>query len=288
MMMKPMRRLVVDSSMLQSEDLRQFLDASASNFAVLPDFVWFELYKQESIGAIVAGMSVIGEFPEQVIVLKPGKEIAQIDPRIPNMTSSMHHSDVAHQLREMVAILDGPDRDEPGVRTQLERLWSGAANALSGMLEGAHDILLSLPEMAEQMFTPHHLRIIRKNTRYTPEMFSSIFGAADQIWETLSGGDQDSTRPAPKELRTQVYLYRYSLAIVIYLLWWIQNGNQTPKRIDRARNDLIDLSFAVYGTYYEGLMTADKKLDWTHQNLSLALNALGAEVPAARYWQSSS
>lgn len=98
-MMKPMRRLVVDSGMLQSEDLRQFLDASASNFAVLPDFVWFELYKQESIGAIVAGMSVIGEFPEQVIVLKPGKEIAQIDPRIPNMTSSMHHSDVAHQLR---------------------------------------------------------------------------------------------------------------------------------------------------------------------------------------------
>lgn len=287
-MMKLMRRLVIDSSMLQSEDLRLFLKASAANFAVLPDFVWFELYKQESIEAIVAGMSVIGDFPEQVIVLKPGKEIVEIDPRTPNMTSSMQRSDVAHQIRGMVAILDGPDRDEPGVRTQLERLWSGAVNALSGMLEGAHDILVSLPEMAEQMFTPQHLRIIRRNTRYTPEMFSSIFGAADQIWETLSGGDQDSTCPAPEELRTQAYLYRYSLAIVIYLLWWVKNGNQTPKRLDRARNDLIDLSFAVYGTYYEGLMTADKKLDWTHQNLSLALNAIGAEVPAIRYWRPSS
>lgn len=154
------------------------------------------------------------------------------------------------------------------------------------MLEGAEDVLVALPEMAEQMFTPQHLRIIRTNVRYTPEMFSSIFGAADQIWETLSGRNAESTLTEPEEFRTRGYLYRYSLAIVIHLLWWIRNGSQPQTRLDRASNDFIDLSFAVYGTYYDGLMTSDKKAAWMYQNLCLALHVVGAEVPATRHMRS--
>lgn len=270
------QRLVIDSSMLQSEDLRRFLGVSVTNFAVLPDFAWFELYKQKSVEAIVTALSVIGDFPEQIIVLKSGREIAEIDPRTPVMTSMMQRTDVAHHIRGMVTTLNGPDRDEPEVSAQLERLWSGAVNLLPGMIEGAQDIVTSLPEMAEQMFAAEQLRIIRRNMRYTQDMFSSIFGAADQIWETLSGGNPDQIQSSRlKEFKTRTYLYRYALAIVIYLLWWIKNGNQAQKRLDRTRNDLIDLSFAVYGTYYEGLMTADKKAEWMHQSLFLALNAIG-------------
>ncbi|MGO4123798.1 hypothetical protein AB4Z01_05330 [Inquilinus sp. YAF38] len=69
-----------------------------------------------------------------------------------------------------------------------------------------------------------------------------------------------------------------SLAILIYALWWIKNGSQAPKRLDKARNDIIDLSFAVYGTYFAGLMTDDAKAHWMHDNLSTALIAVGARL----------
>lgn len=82
-----------------------------------------------------------------------------------------------------------------------------------------------------------------------------------------------------EEFRTRSYLYRYSLAIVIHLLWWIKNGSQLQTRLGRASNDFIDLSFAVYDTYYDGLMTSDEKAAWMHQNLCLALHAVGAKVP---------
>ncbi len=48
------------------------------------------------------------------------------------------------------------------------------------------------------------------------------------------------------------YLFRYALGIIIYLLWWIRTGSPKLERVDRIRNDLIDLSFVVYGTYYDG------------------------------------
>lgn len=276
-------RLVIDSCMLQSDELRRFLKLSETNFAILADVIWFELYKQESIDAIVSAFSVIGEFPEQLIVLRAGQEIAAIDPRMSNMTSTMQRSDVKQGIRGMIAVLNSRKRNEPSIRAQLERLWSHATGARLEMFEGAEDILASLPEMAEQMFTPEHHRIIRTNARYTPEMFSSIFGAADQIWETLSGRDANSASREPDVFKHRGYLYRYSLAIVIYLLWWIKNGSQHQTRLDRVSNDFIDLSFVVYGTYYDGLMTSDKKAEWMHQNLCLALHAVGADVPALRH-----
>ncbi|QQM29628.1 hypothetical protein JET14_15125 [Martelella lutilitoris] len=277
------QRLVIDSNMLQSEYLRHFLDTSSTNFAVLPDFAWFEIYKQRSIEAVASALSVIGDFPEQIVVLKSGRDIAEIDPRMPAMLPLMQYGDAADSIREMVNILNGPSRNEPAIRDQLDRLWDGAVNSLPGMLEGAQDIMTSLPEMSEQMFKAQHLRIIRQNSRFTPEMFSSIFGAADQIWETLSDGGRHRSAPSAfDEHKTHTYLYRYALALVIYLLWWIRNGNQPQKRLERTRNDLIDLSFAVYGTYYEGLMTSDKKAGWMYENLRLALGAVEGEMTTMR------
>ncbi|MCP2156387.1 UNVERIFIED_ORG: hypothetical protein J2S29_002773 [Rhizobium sp. SLBN-170] len=276
-------RLVIDSNMLQAENLRYFLDTSSANFAVLPDFAWFEIYKQRSVEAIASAVSVIGDFPEQVIVLKSGREIAEIDSRTPMMLSLMQYGDAAGSIREMVDILNGPGRNEPAILDQLDRLWDGAGNSLPGMLEGAQDIMTSLAEMSEQMFKPQDLRIIRQNSQFIPEMFSSIFGAANQISEALSDGGQYRSAPSGfGEHKTQTYLYRYSLALVIYLLWWIRNGNQAQKRHDRTRNDLIDLSFAVYGTYYEGLMTSDKKAGWMYENLRLALRAVETGTTTSR------
>ena len=276
-------RLVVDSCMLQSSVLRQYLGMSKENYAVLPDFIWLELYKQKSIDAVSMAVSVVGSFPEQVIVLKSGKEIASLDVHQEDLTSSMERPDVERDIREMTAILNGPDLGDPCTRAQLERLWCQATDERAGMLEGAADILASLPEMAEQMFTPQQVRIIRTDARYTAEMFSSVFGAADQIWEALSGSKAKFASNRTYVLRNRAYLYRYSLAIVVYLLWWIKNGSQPQARLDRTSNDFIDLSFGVYGTYYDGLMTSDKKAKWMHQNLCLALHAVGAEVPAMRH-----
>ncbi len=65
----------------------------------------------------------------------------------------------------------------------------------------------------------------------------------------------------------------------MYLLWWISKGSQPQKRMDRLRNDLIDIEFAVYGTYYEGLITGDQKAYWIYHRLAGALSMRGADAP---------
>ncbi len=266
-------RLVIDSSKLQSAELREFLSASTANLAVLSDFAWFEVYKQETVDAVLALLSVIGDFPEQIIVLKSGGEIARLNPGLPSEVAAMEQQDVASLIREMADIMNGPRREDPIVLQQLRNLWSSAAVSLAGMHEGAIDIVTSLPEMSEQMFSEHEIRIIRTNGRYTEEMFASIFGAAEQIWETLAEGYGLQWRSMLRDHTMSVYLFRYALGIVIYLIWWVRTGSPKLQRVERIRNDLIDLSFVVYGTYYDGLLTADRKAEWMFLNLSRALEA---------------
>jgi len=270
------KRLVIDSSKLQSDELREFLSANTANLAVLPDFAWFEVYKQETVDAVFALLSVIGDFAEQITVLKSGGEIARLNLGLPSEVAAMEQQDVAPLIREMADIMNGPRRADPLVLHQLRNLWSSAAVSLAGMHEGAIDIVTSLPEMSEQMFSQHEIRIIRTNGRYTDEMFASIFGATEQIWEALAEAYGLQWRSMLREHIMSAYLFRYALGIVIYLLWWIRTGSPKLERIDRIRNDLIDLSFVVYGTYYDGFLTADHKAEWMFLNLSRALEAARA------------
>ena len=56
-------RKVIDNSMLQSIDLRRYLNASPSHIAVLPDFVAIESYKVASVEEILKRWAIISQFP---------------------------------------------------------------------------------------------------------------------------------------------------------------------------------------------------------------------------------
>jgi hypothetical protein len=269
------RRLVIDSNMLQSPVLRDFLLHSRTHVAVLPEFVWLETYKQQSLAGLTAGLSVIGDFPDQLIVLQPWHTIAMIESRCPELVDKMAVDGVAAGIRQMAGELAFLAGDEAGVSDELRERWASSARQAEQMILGAEDIAISLPEMAE-IFSAHEIRLCRTDSRYTMEMFEKIFGAANQLYEHFSEQHGVVTYPESSQDRYDSYLYRQGLAKVIYALWWIRSGSQPPKRLDRVRNDIIDLQIAVYGTYFSGLLTDDQKAGWMHHQLREGLKMIHA------------
>lgn len=268
------RRYVIDSNKLQTDDLRRFLAQQSSNFAVLPNDVWIEIYKQKSIEAVAATLSVIGDFPEQIIILKSNSDIVKIDPRALANTDKMQQSDVAHTIRIMLGALADIESDPHGLISQIQQSQTRAASLSTDLLEFANDIRASRPEMERQMFTSKEVRLIRTDEEYTSDMFANIFGAAEQIWEGVSKLENSLPKELNQELKTKTYLYRFSLSLVVHLLWWIKNGSQSQERLDRIRNDLVDLSIVICGTYYDGIMTADQKAAWIANQLMSGLRLL--------------
>jgi len=265
---------VIDSNMIQSPLLGDWLAASSDHLAILPDFVWIEIYKQQSVASIRAALTVIGAFPDRIRLIKPGGKVADLDPRRCNMAAQMIEPDT--HLRQMTEAIALAERGDPTVLAEFAIRWEDAAAHIQEMAEGAVDIVESLPGIAA-IFTAEEVRLCRTNGRYTVGMSGKIFGSADQIYESLIEARRKDA-PLSESERIDAYLYRYALAMMIYALWWIRTGNQKPKRLERLRNDMIDLSFAVYGTYFDGLLTNDSKCNWMYANLSGALNMARASA----------
>ncbi|MCR6631503.1 MAG: hypothetical protein NVV74_16465 [Magnetospirillum sp.] len=264
--------VVIDSNIIQVKELDDFLSARSSNVAVIPIEIWFELYKQRCVDALRRGLEILGRYPDQVVVLRTTGDIMRLEPSHPNLVERMVLPDAGSLMRQMLISLSPEHSGEPEIQAQLKARWDAAALQNEGMLEGALDIVVSLPEMQAQMFSAAEVRIIRKKGRFTPEMFSSIFGAAEQLWEALSEAmelpqHQDST------FRASSLQFRIALGIVIYLLWWISKGSQSRRKIEAARNDVIDLFLAAQACYFDGFLTQDAKALWIHDNLKGALEA---------------
>ncbi|RUX28577.1 hypothetical protein EOA23_15070 [Mesorhizobium sp. M2A.F.Ca.ET.042.01.1.1] len=264
---------MIDSNMMRSPILRDYLEGSEFNLAVIPDVMWIEAYKSRTVESIASTLSVVGAHSDQVVILKTSGEIALLDPGL-GMTEATMRDRQGHDLKEMMEALELARAGDRGILEQLEMQWSQATSLMGGMLEGTVDILQSLPEMAE-VYTADEIRRFRTSNKFTQSMLEKIFGSAEQICETLFAS-YGRVPPSDPRLRLDTYLYRFSLAIMMYMIWWLRKGSQIPKRHDRAHNDFIDLSFAVHATYFDGFMTEDEKANWMYTQLSGALHAVRA------------
>ncbi|MGO4352590.1 hypothetical protein AB4Z25_11715 [Rhizobium sp. RAF36] len=266
-----MKAYVIDSNMLQSDELRRYLKQEKRNLAILPDFAWYELYKQQSLEGLRLGLSVVGDHPEQVILLRSGGHISRLDPAVAEDLNRLVFDGPEGEISELVRLVRSDEPVKDLAAAQLNWLWDWARNLQPSLIEGAADIAVSFPEMQEQMFNRQEVRIIRRAGKYTEKMVLTIFGAALQIWETLAGHYEIEWEGLDETVVCRAYLFRYALGIVINLLWWIRGGSQAVVRMDRMSNDLIDLGFAVYATYFDGLFTRDEKAAWVHANLVAAI-----------------
>jgi len=266
-----MQAWVIDSSMLQSRELRQYLRASADNLAVLPDFAWYEIYKQETLDGIRYGLSVVGDYPDQTILLRLGGHIVRLDPNVAEDLDRLIWDGPSGDIRRFVSLVRSDAPMGADAKAQLDALWAWARTMKPSLIAGSTDFIDSFPEMQEQMFDRAEIRIIRTGGKYTERMIVTIFGAAIQIWETLAKGYGLTQKALSEEEISRTYLFRFGLGLIMYLLWWIRGGSQAVLRIDRASNDFIDLSFAVYATYFDGFMARDEKALWVHQNLVAAI-----------------
>lgn len=263
---------VIDSNVLQSDELRRYLEEGSDRLAILPDFAWYELYKQESLEGLRLGLSVLGDHPDQVVLLRPGEHISRLNPAVAEEPEGLILDGPYGTIHELVRVLRSDGFKEEPAAAQLRAHWEWARTLRPSLIEGASDIAQSFPEMQEQMFDPRQVLIIRTNGKYTEEMFETIFGAALQVWEVLAAEHKIEWGEFDEVVVYRAYLFRIALGLVINLLWWIRSGSQPVVRMDRLSNDIVDLSFAVYATYFDGFFTRDDKARWVYSNLVSAIN----------------
>lgn len=269
--------IVIDSNRMASNELHAFLSHSPANRAVLTDYAAMEAFKGDTIVSITASWAVLRLFPKQVLALKGTRHSTIVSPEAPGMCKRMVSKSETKGVLSFSELLDRAAGGDPFIQRQLLQRGQWADAHLQKMLEEAASINVSIAEFTA-MFSPSELKRIRTNDLWTEDMGEKFRKLTEE--STLTSFTKHPDKPLIPKSKHLInhFLYRYTLTYLIYMLRLVEKG-ALSRKVERARNDVVDIMFATYATYFNGLMSGDDEASTIHLIARTILKAGGARIP---------
>lgn len=266
-------RVVVDSNQLQSEVLRTYLAKSKSNFAVLTDYVAMEAYKGDTLASIYKSMAIVCDFPDQVIVLKGTRAACGLKGRTAGL--QRRFIDEA-QTTGFVTYVDHLREAQNGnrrIQQQLLDLGKEATAHLDRMLADAQTTGAVIDDIA-RLYSKEERQAIRLGQNYSSAMVDkTVKNILHIVGTTFRDHPNAHIIPTYAEL-PNTYIFRVALCTYLLALERGANGAARDVAPAKLRNDFVDMNFAAYGTYFDGLMTTDARVLRIHKEARIWLVAL--------------
>jgi hypothetical protein len=273
------QRKVIDSGMLQSPELHRYLSASTSNYAVLPDFVSIEAYKIGSIDRILERWEVLSQFPKQVIVLKGTSKICGLRGRPSGLQRRLIDDKQTAGFGAFCAGLKLARAGDVRYGRELMHLGAAAKEEID-KLSAVVPAVLATRRALVSGYTEGERRAIRAGKTPPESLKAKVVRNVFELAAVVYRGHPSVTSiPSSLEDLSNRYIFRYTLAVHVWLLDWVFDGCMDGSNADRIRNDFVDLHVAAYATYFDGPMTADEKLSRIYEAARDLLIGIRAPAP---------
>lgn len=267
-------RVVIDTNRLASDELRGFLSLSSDNRAILIDYVTMERFKPNNLTNLDAGLAVLRDFPGQVVALKSTGEVCQLDPGQGAMAEAMINRDETDAFSDFCRYVRLAAEGHVELRRQLEQRVQWAQDQMDVVLRGASTFGAEMAEFTAP-FTANELAQLRRNEPMTLAMSQKFFGLINAIVRRgFEIAPVPITPPDPKFMADH-FMFRNTLCTAVSMLSFARRG-MAERRPDRARNDVVDVLVATYGTYFNGVMSEDARTNELQHVTRQILSQIGA------------
>lgn len=267
---RPRTRKVIDSNQLQEESLRSYLSASIDNYAVLTDYLALETYKGDTLTWIYGTMEILSQYPKQVLILRSTRDICRLPGRAAVSQDPLIDEMQTRGFSEYCQTLLAAKRGDVSLQRQLLDHGCEATGHIARMLQDMPTLAFGI-DLVEKTYSQSELKTLRRREEDTPQMrekfVRNVMLLTDELFK-----DHGGLRKPPRvpEVRN-TFVFRYALCGYISILMRIADGGAKQTKPDRLRNDLIDVNLAAFATYFDGLLTADKRAGKIYEHASVSL-----------------
>jgi len=263
-------RKVIDSNQLRAPELRTFLASSRHNIAVLTDYSAIEAYKGSSLEGIYKSMSILSDFPNQVVILKSTSVVCGLHGRGSGLQKRLIDSCQTMAFGEYVQDLRSAKAGNLAVQQKLLDLGADASAQMDRILKDTKPLAEAIQRIAKQ-YSMEERALIRLNQADTPRLIDKVVENILELAVHIFGSHPMVTAiPNYSEL-LNTFIFRNALCSYLLALDWGANGGVQDAKPERLQNDLVDMNFAAYGTFFDGLMSADAKCVQVHKQARIWL-----------------
>ena len=251
-------RKVVDSNFLQDERLRAYLAESDRNCVVLSDYLAMEAYKGDTLASIFNSMAILSDYPRQVIILKDTTTIGGLRGRSAGLQRRLIDTSQTREFRDYCRALKFAQVGNQKAQEQLLRLGHEATTHMDKLLIDAANMAANFEELV-RTFDQEEIKALRTGARPSDEMLERIVKDIMTIAATLFRDHPRVHRLPTWKEAPNTFIFRFSLCSYLWAMRWIAVGGAKGAKAETIRNDMVDLFFAAYATFFDGLLTSDKK-----------------------------
>ncbi|AMR77952.1 hypothetical protein [Cupriavidus nantongensis] len=274
-------KMVIDANYFEHEDLRNYLRSSRENIAVLIDYAGMEMRKGDALRNVSRSLSILCQFPKQVLVLKGTREVAGLrmatqglDKRLIDKTQTRDFAQFCAQTHRAV-------NGDKLLLAALEDSTRTAKDHFDAMQKGMEQMEVVVAGYATR-FTQKELSELRTGRAYGPELDARIAEHVFELWATVRQSHPDVKRAANVEEAVNNIVFRYTAAGYVWLLEKLRSGVSienvlSPKKVT---SDFIDIVYVAYATYFDGILSKETRVQ---RNYEQTLAMLKNNVPNAYF-----
>ena len=248
---------IVDSNYLNGPEIESFLKKSSHNKVVLTDFLVMEALKSVDIQKTRRSFKTLSRFPNQVITLKGTEKICGMSGRTKRLKRRLI-SNNPNSFKDLCTLIYSDDlRHKEAIENLLSE--ADATKKYFQQLEKntSKEIIDHFTGL-EKKFSADEIGALRKGHSELP------IGLIDKFFNLVSGLSRATHKKHPTAGRwpkdhewPNTFIFRNTLFMALYFIAWLEKGSQKNTSLEKIRNDLVDLNFCTYATYFDGILTKD-------------------------------
>ena len=229
-------------------------------------------------------MEILSEYPKQVIVLKETQKVCGLRGRRAGLQRRLIDEGQTQGFGKYCRDIEAAERGDMVLQKKILDHGRVATEHMKRMLSDVADMPGALRDAAGT-FTDTEVKIIRKGSCFTDEitktfvenilLLAVIFfkdhprvrsRARFTAWQARRNGggpernDGHQFVPVRKNYPIPSF-FDLALCAQILILNWISVGSPHRVKPEKMRNEIVDINFATYASFFDGILTEDKKLE---------------------------
>ena len=255
-------RKVLDPSFFRDPALERYLAADHRNRVLLTDYSAMESYKADDPMQGAANfVAILGRYPRQVEILKGTRRLVTFSWRGQGLQKRWIDEKQTRGFAKFCAqVTRAASTGDLRVIRAAAQHQADAMKQFDQMLADLNDFSDALGAI-QDTFSSTELKALRKREGYTPELLDKIVRQVMYFAAKMTVSHPD--RPAlPRQLdhALNTYIFRFALCGFLLALERIEQGAIENVKTARIRNDVVDLGYVTVATFFDGLLTNDRRM----------------------------
>lgn len=263
---------VVDVNVLRTAGLEDYLAADSANMIVFTEEVCIESYSGDPLKNLHSSLAIVRRYPSQVLILKGTRDVIreQAETEGGKSVELLVDRSQTDGFAEFCVVVDLALSDPEAARGVVE-LGRKASERLERLRADADGFVEAVKEVSRSLPSPI-LSALRSGTPFSEETIDLIIPNVLYLTALLFRDHPDVPRApsAGVELRNS-FIFRNAISTYVLVLWWMSHGGIETASRSRLRNDLMDMKHVAYATFFDGILSVDRKLLQLYDDASFLL-----------------